>query len=132
MAASSTTEATTELLHCAEALAARAIDGGDIAALADELDHLADALGVVAHACERAATRVLPPAGHDVSVCRRYQSAVASWPSTPLPSYERLAMLMGSLRELAGAVRVATCRCEHAKHALDAAVGQTRRPCPER
>jgi hypothetical protein len=118
MATYATTEAAAELLHSAEAL-----DAPGITALAGELDHLADTLRVVAQACERATTRVVPPAGPDVSVCRRYQCAVAGWPFTSPPSYERLAMLLGSLHDVAGALRVAAGRCDHARNAVDTATG---------
>jgi hypothetical protein len=123
------TDSTTELLQCAEALEARVVRGDDIAALAGQLDQLAGTLRVVAQACERGTTRVVPPARLDVSVSHRYQSAVARWPFTPPPSYERLAMLLGSLHDAAAALRVAAGRCESAKDAVHAAVGLKRRAC---
>ena len=128
MATYSTTEAAGQLLHSAEALTAP----GDINALAGELNQLADTLGVVAQACERAATRVVPPAQRDNSAARRYQRAVTAWPATARPSYERMAVLLGSLHDVAGALRVAAGRCEHAKNAVDAATKPRPRTCSNR
>jgi hypothetical protein len=94
--------------------------GGDPAALPGELEALGEALRVAGRACQKSAFRVVPGAQPlDRGICSRYQRAAASWPTSPLPSYERLAAALASLHEAADAARQAARRCDRAREAVD-------------
>ena len=99
-----------------------------VTALPAELEEIVAALRVVADAVDRAAQQIAPPVEGTYRVSDRYRMAVASWPTTPAPSYERLAGLLATLHEASAAVRGAARTCDGADVALRAALGRDGRP----
>jgi hypothetical protein len=91
------------------------------AALADGLDALASSLHIAAHACRQAVTASVPQTTSHSSSGARYRQARENWPTSTLPSNERLARMLGSLHDAAGAIRAAADHCVQARDAVDAA-----------
>ena len=111
---------------------ARATGSGHrgVETLPDELQELVPVLRLAAEVLDRAAARLVPAVDGTDRVCDRYRAAIASWPSVPAPSYERLAGLLSALHEAGAAVRGAAARCDAADHAVRTAVGRESGPAP--
>jgi hypothetical protein len=88
-----------------------------------DLEELGVVLRLAADVLDRAAEQLVPNVGSTHRVCDRYRAAVASWPTTPAPSYERLAGLLATLHDAGAAVRRAATKCDGADTAVRAALG---------
>jgi len=109
------------LLSAAESLQRLAGDRACAASLPDALACIEQSLRALNGGCLRAAHALIPPAGHDASICSRYARARADWPGArdgAGPSYERLAELLASLDDTGAALRAAAERCARTRDLL--------------
>jgi hypothetical protein len=93
-----------------------------------DLEELGVVLRLAAEVLDRAAERLVPTVESTYRACDRYRAAIASWPTTPVPSYERLAGLLATLHDARAAVRGAATKCDGADRAVRAVLGQDDRP----
>lgn len=100
----------------------------DAVPLAVDLEEVGVVLRLAGEVLDRAAERLVPSVESTHRVCDRYRAAVASWPTTPAPSYERLAGLLASLHDARAAVRGAASKCDGADRAVRVVLGRADRP----
>jgi hypothetical protein len=102
------------LLSAAERLQQGAGDRACATLLPGALDCVEQSLRALSRGCDGAAHALIPPAGQDDSIARRYARAAADWPGAldgVGPSHERQAQLLASLDAAAAALRAAAERC---------------------